>query len=891
MIGSTLSHYKITAELGRGGMGIVYRATDTKLNRDVALKILPAAALASEEDRARFFREAQAAAQLHHPNIATVFEIDEAIPQDADGNPMAESDGPRPFIAIEFLQGESLQEMIQKGPMKLDEAVRICAQIAAALKAAHAKNIVHRDIKGANVMLTTEGVAKVLDFGLAKTNQSTQLTRMGSTLGTIAYMSPEQAKGQDVDGRSDLYSLGTVFYEMIAGRLPFTADYEQAVVYSILNEDPEPLTGVRTGVPMGLEWIVNKLLSKEPGHRYQTAADLIADLETVDLSGEGLSRRSMPAVSTIGSAPAMRKRKLPDMTTRIVAGAILLIAVATTWFVASLQNDDAYIRTSREFTLNFSPLTDVGYPVVSPDGSFLVFMATDDSGPGVWMDRFDGNAPEKLPLTGGEFFLQVSIDNRFIVSSDPLQVYSIETGHVETILPASERAFAAVRPEIDEVVYADIFGPLVARPLSGGPARQVTEISGTETSQTRHIVLPSGKGVMTSFTVASMDSARIEFVDFDTGERQPLISNGYSAIYLQSGHLLYYKGAQRSAFVVPFDMESGTIIGNSMALGPRYNASKVSVDQYGNAFIGRSTRVDLGRTGRIIHVAQNGSEAYLNYETPSGTIFPSASSDGSRVAFYTNITKEVFIFTEGQDAPSQVIPTNDSSSPQLSPSGEFIAFRMLAEDTVNNNFPEPRILVRNLNSGKEYSLGVPFLDRFDWAGDDNIVYSSIELAVSPGQSPFGTVNTWNVSSGTSTELFSIENQTRLSASTDGNWVLYTAQSGNTAPQILLRNVKQDQDPIIISNGNSPVWSPEGNRIYYGSFTNQIYYIDIELSESDVLSFGASGRIENYDLSVSLFLNDGEMIVLEKESIAQGGNITMKENWLEEVKRLAPVDRD
>ena len=153
MIGSTLSHYKITAELGRGGMGIVYRATDTKLNRDVALKILPAAALASKEDRARFFREAQAAAQLHHPNIATVFEIDEAILKDADGNDVNATDGPRPYIAMEFVSGETVQETIKKAPLKLSDAVNIASQVAEALKAAHAKEIVHRDIKSAKVMI------------------------------------------------------------------------------------------------------------------------------------------------------------------------------------------------------------------------------------------------------------------------------------------------------------------------------------------------------------------------------------------------------------------------------------------------------------------------------------------------------------------------------------------------------------------------------------------------------------------------------------------------------------------------------------------------------------------------------------------------------------------
>ena len=297
MVGKTLSHYKILEELGRGGMGIVYKAEDTRLDRTVAIKVLPLAALSSDDDRARFYREAKAAAQLHHPHIASVFEIDEAVPEGSNNDDL------RPFIAMEFIEGKTLDAKIKEGPLKLENAVRIASEIASALEAAHKKDIVHRDIKSQNVMLTEEGSAKVLDFGLAQTAASTKLTRMGSTLGTVAYMSPEQTRGEDVDLRSDLWSLGVVLYEMITGKHPFAGDYEQAVTYSILNEMPEPPTAIRTGVPMQLEWIVNKLLSKEPDYRYQTAADLLADLRAVDLSGSGTSRRSMSAVS-VATIPA-----------------------------------------------------------------------------------------------------------------------------------------------------------------------------------------------------------------------------------------------------------------------------------------------------------------------------------------------------------------------------------------------------------------------------------------------------------------------------------------------------------------------------------------------------------------------------------------------------------
>ncbi|MBT8399923.1 MAG: serine/threonine-protein kinase, partial [Rhodothermia bacterium] len=298
MIGQTISHYRITDQLGRGGMGIVYRADDTKLGRTVALKLLPPHALASEDDRARFYREARAAAALNHPNIAHVYEIDESFVGSGQAGSLEGAAGPppdaerRPFIAMEYIDGESLAERIAKGPLPIEDAISIGTQVAGGLKAAHDKNIVHRDVKSGNIMLTAAGVPKILDFGLAKTAASTKLTQMGSTLGTVAYMSPEQARGEEVDQRSDLWSLGVILYEMVSGRMPFAGDYEQAIVYGILNSEPEPLTAIRTGVPMELERIVAKCVLKDPARRYQSATDLMVDLENLDLRQTRISDAS-----------------------------------------------------------------------------------------------------------------------------------------------------------------------------------------------------------------------------------------------------------------------------------------------------------------------------------------------------------------------------------------------------------------------------------------------------------------------------------------------------------------------------------------------------------------------------------------------------------------------
>jgi serine/threonine protein kinase/TolB-like protein/Tfp pilus assembly protein PilF len=275
MIGRTISHYKILEKLGEGGMGVVYKAEDTTLQRAVALKFLSSGQLRESDAKQRFMREARTAAALSHPHICTIHEIGEH-----KGDP---------FIAMEFIDGSSLRDMIETGPFKLEDAVKIAVQAAAGLAAAHEQGIVHRDIKSANIMIDKDGHAKIMDFGLAKSSGRTQLTREGTTLGTIAYMSPEQAQGHAIDHRSDIWSLGVVLYEMIAGVLPFRGEYEQAIVYSIINNEAEPLTAIRTGVPLELERIVNRCLAKDPGERYQTAKDLAADLRRFERLQSGSS--------------------------------------------------------------------------------------------------------------------------------------------------------------------------------------------------------------------------------------------------------------------------------------------------------------------------------------------------------------------------------------------------------------------------------------------------------------------------------------------------------------------------------------------------------------------------------------------------------------------------
>ncbi len=265
MIGKTISNYKILDIIGSGGMGVVYKAEDTNLKRNVALKFLPPELTRDKETEERFIREAQSASSLQHNNICTIHEINK-------------TDDGRFFICMDYYEGETLKEKISRRTLNFDETVDISIQISEGLEKAHKKGIIHRDIKPANIFITTEGVVKILDFGLAKLSGRTKLTKTQSTLGTVAYMSPEQASGDEVDYKTDIWSFGVILYEMIAEQLPFKGEYEQAVVYSIMNEDPKHPREFQNNLPEDFERIILRSLEKDPKSRYSTITELLKDL-------------------------------------------------------------------------------------------------------------------------------------------------------------------------------------------------------------------------------------------------------------------------------------------------------------------------------------------------------------------------------------------------------------------------------------------------------------------------------------------------------------------------------------------------------------------------------------------------------------------------------------
>ncbi|MCH8960451.1 MAG: serine/threonine-protein kinase [Bacteroidetes bacterium] len=543
MIGQTISHYRIVEELGKGGMGLVYKAEDTKLNRAVAIKLLAAHMVASDTDRQRFYREARAAAALHHPNIATVFEIDET----EEGHP---------FIVMEFIEGQPLDVGIAERPLPLEQAVAIALQIAEALKAAHEKAIVHRDIKSANVMLTTSGRAKVLDFGLAKTTASTKLTKLGSTLGTIAYMSPEQARGEEVDRRTDLWALGVVLYEMISGKLPFPGDYEQAVMYGIVNVEPEPLTGLRTGVPMALEQVVAKCLRKDRALRYQHADDLIADLQAIDRASLSGSRALVSADRLVGTAASDASHEartqarspfrfsLGTLIPWAIAAAALSLALIV-WLAHESSDPPLPLTSSLVFEAGAGLAVGTGRNLaLSPDGTQLAYVTSASfDGGRLWIrDLADGSM---RPLTGTEGAERPfwSPDGSMIgyFAKQALRVVPAKGGSPISLASAPKPSGGAWNAR-GVILYNPTGGPLFQIPAAGGTPTQVTQLTRQGEHHRSPVFLPDGRHFLFWIIDFSKDNDDdIYKGDLETG-RIERIREGGDPTYVESGFLVFRLG-------------------------------------------------------------------------------------------------------------------------------------------------------------------------------------------------------------------------------------------------------------------------------------------------------------------------------------------------------------
>ena len=590
MVGSTISHYKVLSEVGRGGMGVVYKAEDLKLKRTVALKFLAPHLLQDEEARKRFQREATAAAGLSHPNICTIHEISE--------------EGGQTFLVMEFIEGEGLDNKIERGPLALKEALGFARQVADGLAAAHAKGVVHRDIKPGNLLVTPEGRVKILDFGLALLTEGSKLTKLDTTVGTVAYMSPEQAQGMEVDHRTDLWALGCVTYEMLRGQRPFQGVYDQALVYEIVNQEPEPLTGVRTGVPMELEWMVGKCLAKDREDRYNHAEDMMLDLRTLAEKlksggstvlrtgvavGDGGARHVAPvqgsagvgvqpsvasqqtAAPVVASGEMVPKRKLRLQQALFAVTALALLAVSFVHFRETPpEAPEAPLRRFAFTPPEAVPATNRPHVAISPNGKHIAFITAGSEGK-LWVQDLDQREPRAIDGTEGAMYPFWSPDSDFIgfAAGGELKKVSVQGGLAIRVceLPGTSFQGGTWSPDGEVIVFGS-GRPYVLHevPGRGGTPNLLIspeESAGSPGGPTGAIFphfLPSEAGarvlVFTVLTYGTSTELTMMVQNVETGQRE-LLGPGATPFYSPSGHLVYQSASLTyDLWALPFSLDT-----------------------------------------------------------------------------------------------------------------------------------------------------------------------------------------------------------------------------------------------------------------------------------------------------------------------------------------------
>ena len=681
MIGQTLSHFQILEKLGEGGMGVVYKARDTQLNRLVAIKVLPAERMADEERRRRFIQEARSASALNNPNIVTIYEISQA--------------GGADFIAMEFVPGRTLDQLIPRHGMRLADVLKYALQIADALAKAHAAGIVHRDLKPANIMVTDEGRVKILDFGLAKlTEPAAQLgetlsaavkTGEGAVLGTVAYMSPEQAEGRHVDARSDIFSFGAVLYETATGHRAFQGASKMATLAAVMREEPKPLSEIAPAVPRELEKLIARCLRKDPERRAQHMSDLKLALEELKEESESGQLSS--------TAPAAARRR-PRWVIPIAGGAVLLAVAAAALILRKEQPETAF-----KTVIVTSYSGDEAEPALSPDGKHIAF-----SWNGEKEDNYDiyvklvdaGNpvrltqnpAPERAPAWSpdGRFLLFVRTSG-----SPPTGGY-----YVIPALGGAERKVADIprvpshRPTPTGDWTPDCKSLVIVDTSLEPPALALVSL---DTMEKRKLTSPPAQTLGDYLPKVSPDGrwlafARVENVTvqdwfvapFGTGTAEPKrITNLRRAFQgtawtADSRELImgtYLEGSLQLARV------SVSRPGTPKPLGVGPNSSQPSIARQG----GRLAYQHAYRDNNLWRAdLQNPSAPPVRLIASTQDEFqPDYSSDGSKIAFISARSGDNEVWTTDADGSNAVQVTTQRAiptAPRWSPDGRRIAFAM-----------------------------------------------------------------------------------------------------------------------------------------------------------------------------------------------------------------------
>ncbi len=822
--GADLGPYRVGEKIGAGGMGEVYKARDARLEREVALKILPAYMMGDMERRARFIREARAASRLNHPNTVTVYDI-------------GEQNG-RVFIAMEYIDGKGLDALIPAAGLPVVDVLKYAIPIAAALAKAHASGIVHRDLKPGNVMIAKDGTVKVLDFGLAKLIEepaqdggASQLqTQPGMFMGTPAFMSPEQAEGKPVDARSDIFSFGAVLYHMTTGKCAFNGDSMRAVLAAVLHKDPEPL---EASVPSDLQKIILRALKKDPERRFQTMADVRVCLEEVrEQSATGQS----PSIEfPAPPIPPPHVSRRPALLWMIATLAVTLIVTAGLLWRASRPIEHPLIR----FDVDLGPDAIVGPNIpaaISGDGTRLAYLARGADGKTQLATRLlDQSQPTLLADTENASDPFFSPDGQWIgfFADGMMKKIPVRGGSIITLCAAAFSRGVSWGLDGNIIGTISTTGGMVRVPDSGGTPQPLPKAN--ETGEIAHRwpqVLPRGEAVLftAAITPGNYEDALINVMSLKTGQQKTVIRGGYFGRYLPSGHLVYIH--EGTLFAVPFDTARLEVRGSPTPL----------LDDVGGNTTSGSGRFDFSTTGTFFFTsgyrpAVQYSVAWLDaagtveplLAGPGSYLTPRLSPDGKLLALsgVPAAPNDLWLYDLQRAVLTRLTFTGQAHRyPVWTPDGKYIVFSAqsasgggmwwMRADRAGQ--AKPLLQSKNVLWPASFSPDgrrLAFVQRTLETGFD---IWTLPLDVSdpdnptPGQpEPF---------------LRTAADELAPAFSPDGHWIAYSSSEAG-ATQVYVRPFPGPGGIWQISTGSGtlPIWSPNGRELFYESRDNQIMATD------------------------------------------------------------------
>jgi serine/threonine-protein kinase len=886
VVGQSIAHYHVQAKIGMGGMGEVYRATDSRLGRDVALKLLPEKFARDTERMARFEHEAKVLASLNHPNIASIYGLEE-------------SNGARALV-MELVEGVTLAERIKKGPLSLDEALPIAKQIAEGLEYAHERGIIHRDLKPSNVNVRPDGQAKILDFGLAKALEgetseeeiensptlSAVATGIGVLLGTAAYMSPEQARGKRVDRRADIWAFGCVLYEMLTGREAFAGETTSDILACVIRVEPD-WSSIPTSVPPRIRELLRRCLQKDPKQRLRDIGDARITIEEA-LSGAA-QEAEIPQAVTV--QPVWR-RLLPW------AAGILLAAVASfgVWELRPRAPVGQIVHFS------FAPPAGhslVGQPIgstslaISPDGTSVAFVVEPGGASQLYLRRMDQS--EATPLKGTEggdapFF---STDGQWVgfFADGKLKKISVLGGTPVTLCDAPINRGGTWTPD-DTIIFAPSLGSGLMRvSATGGTPQPFTRLDSSKDEITHRWpqVLPGGKAVVYAIGI-EFNSATIAVASLKSGAAKTLAIRGGYPRYITGGYLVFER--QEGLYAVPFDPERLEVTG-----------SPFPVLQVQAAPLGGMAGFAVSETGSLVYIPPVETIAKLAWVNRKGVLEPleapgrdylglRLSPDGKRVVTLIREKgfNDIWMYDIQRGTLTRLtFASGDNVNPIFSPDGQRIAFSRLKD----GNFS---ILAKPADgSGSEETLLPPQSVRstpVSWSLDGkSLAYVHFDRT--------GKREIWVLPlEGERKPQPLLANQfynQGAAFSPDGKYLAYVSnENGRNEVYVIPFRNGSGKWQISTNGGGGPIWQRDGRELFYRESGN-IMGVDIATQPTfhastprAIVPAKAMGNLAGYDVSP-----DGQRFLISQQSNegAQTELINVILNWSEELRRRSASGKD